>query len=82
MNPVVVKEVFNRLLGLHGESPITPIELLVALHVIDTNKADLKTVIKAISVCTQEKQVFVKGKLFDVFNLYFCSRFILKKFWL
>lgn len=60
LNPVVVKEVFNRLLGLHGESPITPTELLVALHVVDTNKADLKTIIKAVSLCTQEKQVLLR----------------------
>lgn len=57
LNPAVLKEVFNRLLGLHGDSPISPTELLVSLHVIDSSKADLKTVIKAISLCTQEKQV-------------------------
>lgn len=52
-----MKEVFNRLLGLHGDSPITPTELLVALHLIDQNKADLKTVMKATSMCLNEKQV-------------------------
>lgn len=60
LNPVVVREVFNRLLGLHGESPISPTDLLVALHVIDTNKAELKTVIKATSMCLQEKQVYTQ----------------------
>lgn len=57
LNPVVVREVFNRLLGLHGDSPITPTELLVALHLVDLSKTDLKTVIKATSMCLQEKQV-------------------------
>ncbi|KAJ8940017.1 hypothetical protein NQ314_010848 [Rhamnusium bicolor] len=63
LNPVVVREVFNRLLGLHGDSPITPTELLVSLHLIDSNKADLKTVMKATSVCLQEKQVYTQEVL-------------------
>ncbi|XP_063902796.1 symplekin isoform X2 [Zophobas morio] len=63
LNPVVVREVFNRLLGLHGDSPITPTELLVALHLIDSTKADLKTIIKATSMCLQEKQVFTQEVL-------------------
>ncbi|KAJ8979540.1 hypothetical protein NQ317_017688 [Molorchus minor] len=63
LNPVVVREVFNRLLGLHGDSPITPIELLVSLHLIDTNKADLKTVMKATSMCLQEKHVYTQEVL-------------------
>ena len=48
-------QVFNRLLGTHNNdsgiphtSPITPAELLIALHTIDSNKAELKTVIKGI----------------------------------
>ncbi|KAB0797876.1 hypothetical protein PPYR_08869 [Photinus pyralis] len=63
LNPVVVREVFNRLLGLHGESPITPTELLVALHLIDPSKADLKTTMKATSMCLNEKQVFTQEVL-------------------
>ncbi|CAH1176158.1 unnamed protein product [Phaedon cochleariae] len=63
LNPVVVKEVFNRLLGLHGDSPISPIELLVSLHLIDSTRADLKTVIKATSMCLQEKQVYTQEVL-------------------
>jgi len=46
-------QVFNRLLGTHNNdsgvphtSPITPAELLIALHNIDPTKAELKTVIK------------------------------------
>lgn len=58
LNPVVIREVFNRLLGLHGDSPISPSELLVSLHLIDSTQADLKTVIKATSMCLQEKQVY------------------------
>ncbi|XP_028822147.1 symplekin-like [Denticeps clupeoides] len=46
LNPIVVKEVFNRLLGTqHSEgsssmSPLTPGELLIALHNIDSTKCD------------------------------------------
>ncbi|NXF93467.1 SYMPK protein, partial [Eubucco bourcierii] len=52
LNPIVVKEVFNRLLGTqHGEgssavSPLSPGELLVALHNIDSSKCDMKSIIK------------------------------------
>lgn len=63
LNPVVVREVFNRLLGMHGDSPITPTELLVALHLIDTSKADLKTVMKATSMCLSEKHIFTQEVL-------------------
>ena len=53
LNPIVVKEVFNRLLGTHNNdsgvphtSPVTPAELLIALHNIEPSKAELKIVIK------------------------------------
>ncbi|XP_070161824.1 symplekin [Polyergus mexicanus] len=67
LNPIVVKEVFNRLLGTHNNdsgvphtSPITPAELLIALHNIDSSKAELKTVIKATSLCFAEKQAYTQ----------------------
>ncbi|XP_018355047.1 PREDICTED: symplekin [Trachymyrmex septentrionalis] len=67
LNPIVVKEVFNRLLGTHNNdsgvphtSPITPAELLIALHSIDPSKAELKTVIKATSLCFAEKQAYTQ----------------------
>lgn len=41
-------------------SPITPAELLIALHTIDPSKAELKTVIKATSLCFAEKQVYTQ----------------------
>ena len=70
LNPIVVKEVFNRLLGTHNNdsglphtSPVTPAELLIALHTIDQNKAELKTVIKATSLCFAEKQAFTQETL-------------------
>ncbi|CAG4961516.1 unnamed protein product [Colias eurytheme] len=53
LNPVVVKEVFNKLL-------VTPEELLVALHLIDPNKADLKYIIKATALCFAEKNVYTQ----------------------
>ncbi|XP_034943340.1 symplekin [Chelonus insularis] len=68
LNPIVVKEVFNRLLGTNDSgiphtSPVTPAELLIALHNIDSNKAELKTVIKATSLCFAEKQVYTQETL-------------------
>ncbi|XP_014229710.1 symplekin [Trichogramma pretiosum] len=67
LNPIVVKEVFNRLLGTHNNdsgvphtSPVTPAELLIALHTIDPSKAELKTIIKATSLCFAEKQIFTQ----------------------
>jgi symplekin len=51
LNPIVVKEVFNRLLGIHADaktqhaSPISPEELMVELHRMD-GKCDIKCVIK------------------------------------
>ncbi|GJQ67330.1 hypothetical protein Trydic_g8229 [Trypoxylus dichotomus] len=63
LNPVVVREVFNRLLGVHGESCITPTELLVALHLLDQSKVDLKTIMKATSMCITEKQIFTQEVL-------------------
>ncbi|KAJ9591457.1 hypothetical protein L9F63_002063 [Diploptera punctata] len=68
LNPVVVKEVFNRLLGTHSEimnhtSPLTPAELLIALHNIDPSKCELKTVIKATSMCFAEKQAYTQEVL-------------------
>ncbi|KAJ8720016.1 hypothetical protein PYW07_012059 [Mythimna separata] len=67
LNPMVVKEVFNKLLGLqnpHEEnSPVTPAELLVALHLIDPSMADLKYIIKATALCFAEKQTYTQDVL-------------------
>ncbi|XP_045523080.1 symplekin isoform X1 [Pieris brassicae] len=70
LNPNVVKEVFNKLLGLQNpnnenlpeytEIIFTPEELLVALHLIDPNKADLKFIIKATGLCFAEKQIYTQ----------------------
>ncbi|XP_053373588.1 symplekin-like isoform X2 [Mercenaria mercenaria] len=66
LNPVVVKEVFNRLLGGHGDvayqSPLTPAELLVALHNLD-DKVDMKTTIKATNLCFGEKKIYTQEVL-------------------
>ncbi|XP_051631188.1 symplekin-like isoform X15 [Manacus candei] len=64
LNPIVVKEVFNRLLGTqHGDgsssvSPLNPGELLVALHNIDSAKCDMKSIIKATNLCFAERNVY------------------------
>ena len=55
LNPVVVKEVFNRLLGTGSSAQsgaMTPADLMIALHNIDTSKCDMKTIIKATGLST------------------------------
>ncbi|XP_058118811.1 symplekin [Anopheles coustani] len=71
LNPGVVKEVFNRLLGIGGEYgsaelPLTPVELLVALHTIETTKVELKFIVKACSLCLAEKEVYTHDVLGSV----------------
>lgn len=65
LNPNVVKEVFNRLLNDNSnfQSPLTPSELLIALHNIDPNKCDMKTIIKATGLCFTEKHVYTSEVL-------------------
>ena len=61
LNPVVVKEVFNRLLGTSSTShtgAMTPADLMIALHNIDPAKCDMKTIIKATGLCFQERNVY------------------------
>ncbi|XP_024142159.1 symplekin [Oryzias melastigma] len=69
LNPIVVKEVFNRLLGTqHSEgsssvAPLTPGDLLIALHNIDSVKCDMKSIIKATNLCFAEKNVYTSEVL-------------------
>ncbi|CAH1792448.1 unnamed protein product [Owenia fusiformis] len=70
LNPVVVKEVFHRLLGGsqgegggHYSSPISPADLLVALHILDPEICDMKTIIKATNFCFQEKSIYTQEVL-------------------
>lgn len=68
LNPTIVKEVFNRLLGLgkdfeHISLPISAIELLVALHNLDTTKVEIKFVVKATSLCLAEKDCYTQDVL-------------------
>lgn len=60
LNPTVVKEVFHRLLGSSFQSPLSPAELLVALHNIDPAKCNLKIIIKATALCFEEKNVYTQ----------------------
>ncbi|XP_053969576.1 symplekin [Anastrepha ludens] len=71
LNQIVVKEVFNRLLGIGAEfanqtMAATPTDILVALHTMDTNVCDLKAVVKATSICLAEKDVFTQEVLIGV----------------
>ncbi|XP_028968419.1 symplekin [Galendromus occidentalis] len=63
LNSNVVKEVFNRLLGCGENGPLSPADLLVALHNIDPTKCDVKTVIKTTSICFAEKSVYTQDVL-------------------
>ncbi|XP_053552838.1 symplekin isoform X2 [Bombina bombina] len=65
LNPIVVKEVFNRLLGDIGPSmsPLTPGDLLVALHNIDSSKCDMKSIIKATNLCFSARSVYTSEVL-------------------
>lgn len=69
LNVVVVKEVFNRLLGLGAENehtknlPLMPSELLVALHTLDPAKCELKFAVKATSMCLAEKERYTQDVL-------------------
>lgn len=58
LTPIVVKEVFSRLLGPNG--PISASDLLIALHIID---CDMKTVIKATALCFAEKNIYTQEVL-------------------
>ncbi|KAH8417101.1 hypothetical protein KR222_003259 [Zaprionus bogoriensis] len=71
LNQAVVKEVFNRLLGVgaefaHQQINLTPTDLLVALHTIDTNVCDLKAIVKATSMCLAERDVYTQDVLMAV----------------
>eukprot|EP00794_Sanderia_malayensis_P020260 gene20260-22245_t len=69
-SPNVVKEVFNRLLGSFQPetatvtipSPLTPSELLIALHGIEA-KSDVKAIMKAINLCFAEKRIYTQEVL-------------------
>lgn len=69
LNPIHVKEVFNRLLAIGAEYehirnvPLMPSELLVALHTLDPSKIELKFVVKATSMCLAETERYTQDVL-------------------
>ncbi|CAI8001683.1 Symplekin [Geodia barretti] len=71
LSPNLVRGVFDRLLlsfrGDHGHSisPVTPSELLVALHNIDcsNDEALMKSAIKATNICFSEKSIYTQEVL-------------------
>ncbi|OQV18470.1 Symplekin [Hypsibius exemplaris] len=66
LNPVLVQEVFHRLLGTgkhkqdstQRKPSVTPAEVLIELHKIDLGKVDAKTLIKATGLCLEEKELY------------------------
>lgn len=69
LKPNFVKEVFNRLLGIGAEFehikslPLSPSELLVALHTLDPAKIGIKFAMKATSMCLEEHERFTQDVL-------------------
>ncbi|KAI8044648.1 hypothetical protein M5D96_000819 [Drosophila gunungcola] len=71
LNPAVVKEVFNRLLGIgaefaHQTMALSPTDILVALHTIDPSVCDLKAIVKATSLCLAERELYTQEVLMAV----------------
>ncbi|XP_065184702.1 symplekin-like [Sycon ciliatum] len=66
--PAVMREVVNRLLGCTHtgkaspimKSPLTPTEVLVALHSIEESDEMMKNVMKAISFCFEKDTIFTQ----------------------
>jgi symplekin len=71
-NQNFVKEIFNRILrnnivsSVPIKSPLTPAELLISLHQIDSSACDLKTIMNATSICFGDKQLYTHEVLADV----------------
>ncbi|XP_063678160.1 symplekin-like [Bolinopsis microptera] len=66
--PNVVKEAFKRILspyraGGSGTGPITPAQLLIALHHIEGKGEDMKGVIAATNLCFAEKGIYTSEVL-------------------
>jgi hypothetical protein len=73
-----------RLLGTHSEglthmSPLTPAELLIALHNIDPSKCELKTVIKGIIYMFLSSPVRARWKLVYASHPFFKKGQVLTK---
>ena len=66
--PNVVKEAFKRILspykpGGSGSGPITPQQLLIALHHIDGKGEEMKGIIAATNLCFAEKTIYTSEVL-------------------
>lgn len=71
LSEAVVKDVFKRLLGIGQEysvpiMPLSPTELLVALHRLDGGKVELRLVMQATTLCLTEKETFTQEVLAGV----------------
>ncbi|XP_008560409.2 symplekin [Microplitis demolitor] len=75
LNPLVVKEVINRLSFAANrnadpsqKSPLTPTELMIALHNLKSTEVDLKTLVAGTALCFAEKEIFTQEILAIVIN--------------
>lgn len=72
--PETVKKALNCLWGIQNDSlggypgPITPTELLITLHNMDSSKCDIKNMMTAIKLCVVEKRVYTQEVLAVVFQ--------------
>ncbi|XP_055354326.1 symplekin-like [Paramacrobiotus metropolitanus] len=74
LNPVVVQEVFHRLLGTgkhkldstQRRPSLSPAEVLIELHKIDMTKVDAKSLIKATGLCLEEKELYPADTMMEV----------------
>ncbi len=70
LSSVVVKEVFSRLTQAEG-GPMSPSELLIALHNLDSTDGKpetMKNAIRAVDICLQDKKTFTQEVLIDYYT--------------
>lgn len=71
--PETVKKALSCLWGIQNDSlggypgPITPTDLLITLHNMDSSKCDIKNMMTAIKLCVVEKRVYTQEVLSVVF---------------
>ena len=56
---IEVRRVFRRLLGLHGQEKLTPVELMVVLHRSE-EEVEAQAILNAWNICFRKKLVFTK----------------------
>ncbi|XP_057331847.1 symplekin-like [Microplitis mediator] len=75
LNSLVVREIINRLsfaanrdMDQSRNSPLTPADLMIALHNLKPSEVDLKTLVAGTGLCFAEKEIFTQEILAIVIN--------------